>query len=94
MEGVDRNDSLLSEQESEKVEIFFCARDLADLDLLSVTDSFLVVYKQEPNGKKVKVLKTKIYWNDLNPDYSETLLTDFYFEGTLSSYSSTTKTAY
>ena len=45
MEGVDRNDSLLSEQESEKVEIFFCARDLADLDLLSVTDSFLVVYK-------------------------------------------------
>ncbi len=42
----DRADSLTSNDESEKVEIFFSARKLADLDVVSVTDSFLKVYLQ------------------------------------------------
>ena len=71
----------MSENESEKLQIFFSARKLADLDLVTVTDSFLVVYKQQPNRPKAQVLKTKVYWNDLNPDFAETLITDFFFEG-------------
>lgn len=44
-EDYGRKDSLQSDQDFEKVEIFFSARNLADLDLLTVTDSFLIVYK-------------------------------------------------
>ena len=91
MNDYGRKDSLQSEHESQKVEIFFSARKLADLDLLTVTDSFLVVYKQESNAKKQQVLKTKIYWNDLNPDYAETLVTEFYFEGNFCFYFSSSK---
>lgn len=88
---IDRKDSLMSDNESEKIQIFFSARNLADLDIVSVTDSYLIVYKQQPNKPKTQMLKTKIYWNDLNPDYAETLITDFYFEGILSIQLSKTK---
>ena len=35
--------SLTSEDESEKLELFVSCRNLADLDLISTTDSFLVI---------------------------------------------------
>lgn len=39
----------MSDADSEKVEIYFGARNLADLDIISVTDSFLRVYLKETN---------------------------------------------
>ena len=76
----------MSDAESEQIELYFSARNLADLDLVTVTDSFLVVYLAEPNKPKRRMLKTKIYWNDLNPDYAETFVTEFFFESTLIFY--------
>ena len=61
---------MTSEADFEQVEIYFSARKLADLDIVTVTDSYLVVYLQETNKQRRKMLKTKIYWNDLNPDYA------------------------
>ena len=78
----EKKESLMSDAESEQIELYFTARNLADLDLVTVTDSFLMVYLLEPNKPKRKMLQTKIYWNDLNPDYSETLVTEFFFEST------------
>lgn len=26
------------------------------------------------------ILKTKVYWNDLNPNYAETVAIDYFFE--------------
>lgn len=41
-----------------------------------------MVTLSEPNKPKRNVLKTKIYWNDLNPDYAETVVLEFFFEST------------
>lgn len=45
----DRTGSLLSDDESEKLELFVSCRKLADLDFITVTDSFLIVRMMEPN---------------------------------------------
>lgn len=51
-----------------------------------MTDSFLVVKLIEFNRPEKTLLKTKVYWNDLNPNYAETVLIDFFFESKLYLY--------
>jgi hypothetical protein len=41
---LDRQETLMSDNESERIEIFFSARNLTNLDVVSDTDSFLRVY--------------------------------------------------
>jgi hypothetical protein len=65
--------------EKERIEIFVSCRNLDDLDFITVTDSFLIVKLIENNQPEKQVLKTKVYWNDLNPNYAETVVVDFYF---------------
>lgn len=65
--------------EKEKLELFISCRNLDDLDFITVTDSFLVVKLIEHGQPEKTILKTKVYWNDLNPNYAETVLIDFYF---------------
>lgn len=72
--------SMTSDDDSEKLELFIGARNLTDLDLISVTDSFLVIKLSEPNKPEKVILKTKVYWNDLNPDYAETVTIQYFFE--------------
>ena len=67
-------------EEKERIEIFISCRNLDDLDFITVTDSFLVVKLIENNQPEKVILKTKVYWNDLNPNYAETAIVDFYFE--------------
>lgn len=62
------------------MELFVSCRNLDDLDFITVTDSFLVVKLLEHQKPEKTVLKTKVYWNDLNPNYAETVLIDFFFE--------------
>ena len=77
---MERSDSLMSEgEEQEKLELFISCRNLDDLDFITVTDSYLVVSLLEHNRPLKTVLKTKVYWNDLNPNYAETVLIDFFF---------------
>ena len=66
--------------DKERIEIFVSCRNLDDLDFITVTDSFLIVKLVENNQPEKQVLKTKVYWNDLNPNYAETVVVDFYFE--------------
>lgn len=40
---------MTSDEASEKLELFISARNLADLDFITVTDSFLVITLKEPN---------------------------------------------
>ncbi len=65
--------------DKERIQIFVSCRNL-NLDFISVIDSFLVVKLVENNQLEKQVLKTKVYWNDLNPNYAETVVVDFYFE--------------
>lgn len=66
--------------DKERIQIFVSCRNLDDLDFITVTDSFLIVKLVENNQPEKQVLKTKVYWNDLNPNYAETVVVDFYFE--------------
>lgn len=66
--------------EQEKLELFVSCRNLDDLDFITVTDSFLVVKLKEYNRPEKTLLKSKVYWNDLNPNYAETITIDFFFE--------------
>ena len=68
--------------DKERIQIFVSCRNLDDLDFITVTDSFLIVKLIENNQPEKQVLKTKVYWNDLNPNYAETVVVDFYFEST------------
>ena len=46
---MDRVNSLTSDDSSSHLELFFSCRNLADLDIITVTDSFLIVKLSEPN---------------------------------------------
>ena len=74
---------MTSDDASEKLELFFAARNLADLDIISTTDSFLVIKMSETNKPEKTILKTKVYDNNLNPDYAETVTIDYFFESTI-----------
>lgn len=77
---MERQDSLMSEaEEKERIELFISCRNLDDLDFITVTDSFLVVKLLEQGQPEKLILKTKVYWNDLNPNYAETAIIDFFF---------------
>lgn len=66
---------------SYKLELYFSCRKLPDLDLVTVTDSFLVCQLSARGQPFKEVLRTKVYWNDLDPDYAETLVMDYEYEG-------------
>ena len=86
---IESKSSLMSDDViSEKIEIFISGRKLADLNSITSTDSFLVVWLLEPNRPKRQVLKTKVYTSDLNPNYAETIVLEFMFESTLFFHSS------
>jgi hypothetical protein len=57
-------------EESEKLELFISCRNLANLDVITTTDSYLVIKLIEPGKQPKQVLKTKVYYNDLNPNYA------------------------
>lgn len=70
-----------------ELELYFSCRGLADLDTVTVTDSFLVVYLSDRDTPPIKIHETKTHWNDLNPDYDETATITYKFDGTMRAYS-------
>ena len=71
-----RKDSLQSEQDSEKVEIYFSVKGY------NGGQALLEVYIQETNKPKMKLLKTRpaVAYNG-HYDFPESLIIDYYFEG-------------
>lgn len=69
-----RKDSLLSETESEKVEIYFSIKNL------SASSVYLEVYIQETNKPKKRLLQTKptMSHNGIF-DFPESLVIDYFF---------------
>lgn len=69
-----RKDSLLSETESEKVEIYFSIKNL------SASSVYLEVYIQETNKPKKKLLMTKPTTSHRGIfDFAESLVIDYFF---------------
>ncbi len=75
MENEARMDSLMSDQESEKVELYFKARRVP------AEAVFLDIYLQETNKPRKKMLMTKpTYGNGQIWDFPESLIIDYFFE--------------
>lgn len=71
-----RKDSLLSEQQSEKVEIYFSIRNL------SANSVYLEVYLQETNRPRKKIMQTKTEkpYNSVI-DFPQSAVLEYFFEG-------------
>jgi hypothetical protein len=68
-------DSLMSDQESEKVEIYFSIRGISSSKI------FLDIYLQETDKPRKKLLQTKpVEVYNSNADFPQSLLVDYYFE--------------
>lgn len=75
MDADARKDSLLSEQDSEKVEIYFTIKSL------NASSAHLEIYLQETNRPKKKLMQTKTASSYMQGfDFPESLTLDYVFE--------------
>lgn len=63
----------------DKIQLYFACRELVDLDKITKTDPFLVIYEKR-SGRWEKLLQTQVIYNELNPEFPERVTVDFYFE--------------
>jgi hypothetical protein len=71
-----RKDSLLSEQESEKVEIYLSTKNV------NTSSLYLEVYMQETDKPRKKIFQTKPAQSyEQIIDFPDSLTVDYYFEG-------------
>ena len=69
----------VSNDDREKVEIYFSCRNLKDMDVFSKTDPQLKLYKKI--GKSWNLVgKTEVIKDNLNPDFTKSFILDFVFE--------------
>jgi len=87
-----RNGQVSEPKLSTKVELHLSCRNLPNLDILSKSDPFVVIYvrkeleaqTRQANGKRsshwVEIQRTKTIWDNLNPEWSDQILLDYHFE--------------
>lgn len=65
-----------------KVELSLCCTNLADMDVFSKSDPFLVLYQEERerSGKWIEIGRTETIDNTLNPEWQKKFVMDFLFE--------------
>jgi hypothetical protein len=67
--------------QSQKLELFFRAKDLNDLDTMSKSDPYCVLLVSDANKGNGAVLgKTETIKNDLAPSFLKSITVDFFFE--------------
>lgn len=65
----------------EKVELYFSARKLVNKDTFSKTDPIFLIYGKRGDESKYNLIhKTEQIQDNLNPDFTKSLLVDFIFE--------------
>jgi len=69
----------MNQYDRQQVELYFSCRGLLDLDLLSKSDSMIKVYLCSKKGWSL-LGKTEVIHDNLNPDYSTSIVTDYIFE--------------
>jgi len=67
---------------SSKVELSICCSKLADLDVFSKSDPFLILYQEERerSGKWIEIGRTETIDNTLNPEWQKKFVLDYLFE--------------
>jgi len=67
---------------SSKVELSICCSKLADLDVFSKSDPFLILYQEERerSGKWIEIGRTETIDNTLNPEWQTKFVLEYLFE--------------
>ena len=74
-----RTETIIQFEESDKVELFLSCRKLKNMDILSLTDPQILLYIDK-NGKWTQFSETEAIDDNLNPDFAKTIIIDFHFE--------------
>ncbi|CAK86273.1 unnamed protein product (macronuclear) [Paramecium tetraurelia] len=64
----------------QKLELFISCRQLDDLDTVSVSDPFVVLYLLNSQKKWLKIGQTELIWNNLNPNFATSFQIEYQFE--------------
>ncbi|CAD8098693.1 unnamed protein product [Paramecium primaurelia] len=73
------NDQQNISQIQQKLELFISCRGLANMDLFSKSDPFVVLQIQQ-NKNWFDIGKTEIVYDNLNPNFTKTFIIDYFFE--------------
>lgn len=66
---------------SERVELYFSARNLKKMDMMSNTDCKIVLYSKNPTNQQTQLIdETETINNNLNPDFTKSFVLDYFFE--------------
>ncbi|CAD8067375.1 unnamed protein product [Paramecium primaurelia] len=64
----------------QKLELFISCRQLDDLDTVSVSDPYVVLYLKNSQKKWNQIGQTELIWNNLNPNFATSILIEYHFE--------------
>ncbi|CAD8052802.1 unnamed protein product [Paramecium sonneborni] len=63
----------------QKLELFISCRQLDDLDTVTVSDPYVIMY-QKNNNYWTKIGQTELIWNNLNPNFATSIQLEYHFE--------------
>ncbi|CAD8209885.1 unnamed protein product [Paramecium octaurelia] len=66
-------------KETQLLELFISCRQLDDLDLVTVSDPYVILYRKN-NNFWIKIDQTEVIWNNLNPNFVKTFKIKYFFE--------------
>ncbi|CAD8151829.1 unnamed protein product [Paramecium octaurelia] len=64
----------------QKLELFFSCRQLDDLDTMSVSDPYIILFQKTNQNNWSKIGQTELIWNNLNPNFATSIIIEYYFE--------------
>lgn len=65
----------------QKIQLFISCRNLADLDIITVSDPYVEIWlKNDERSKWTKIAQTETIDNNLNPDFATPVILDYFFE--------------
>ena len=67
----------------QSIQLSFSLRGIPNLDTMSKTDSFIILYELKQQGAKtmkVQKGKTEVIYDNLNPDFVTNITCDYFFE--------------
>lgn len=62
------------------IDLMFACEELPNLDVMTLTDAFLIVYEKLPPNRWNKIGQTEVVYNNLRPEFNKSFTVDFFFE--------------
>jgi Ca2+-dependent lipid-binding protein len=70
------------------MELFISCQNLADLDIFTVSDPYIIMYVKNKGNCIISIFKyagleygrTELIWNNLNPTFAKSFIIEYFFE--------------